>query len=106
MTNANRALVLAASAATIDRMLSNVRISARFLILQSVVRCQSEILPIGDWGDPPGFHEADRVAHGRDLSQRLIHPDLDYRGYRHSLDRMPQQNAFVESFMGRCVMSA
>ena len=67
---ANRALVLAASAATIDRMLSDVRIAARGgrrrrAGFSSAVRREVPVRTFDDWGDPPpGFCEADLVAHG------------------------------------------
>ena len=70
LTNANRALVLAASAATIDRMLSAVRIAARGgrrrrAGFSSAVRREVPVRTFNDWGDPPpGFCEADLVAHG------------------------------------------
>ena len=70
LTNANRALVLAASAATIDRMLSAVRIVARGgrrrrAGFSSAVRREVPVRTFNDWGDPPpGFCEADLVAHG------------------------------------------
>ncbi|MBZ0208924.1 MAG: transposase family protein [Hyphomicrobium sp.] len=67
---ADRALVLTASAAMIDRMLRDVRIAARGgrrrrAGFSSAVRREVPIRTFNDWGDPPpGFCEADLVAHG------------------------------------------
>ena len=67
---ADRALVLDVSAATIDRMLSDVRIAARGgrrrrAGFSSAVRREVPVRTFDDWGDPPpGFCEADLVAHG------------------------------------------
>ena len=66
----DRALVLGISPATIDRMLSEVRIAAsggrrRRAGLSSAVRREVPVRTFNDWGDPPpGFCEGDLVAHG------------------------------------------
>jgi hypothetical protein len=58
------------SAATIDRLLSGVRIAAsggrrRRAGFSSAVRRQIPVRTFNDWADPPpGFCEADLVAHG------------------------------------------
>jgi Integrase core domain len=65
-----RALVLRASAATIDRLLSAVKIVAaggrrRRAGFSSAVRRQVPVRTFNDWGTPPpGYCEADLVAHG------------------------------------------
>jgi hypothetical protein len=66
----DRTLVLTISAATIDRMLSNVRSTARGgrrrrAGFSSAVRREVPIRTSDGWGDPPpGFCEVDLVAHG------------------------------------------
>src|SRR5690606_22737947 len=66
----DRARVLAISPATIDRMLSEVRIAAsggrrRRAGFSSAVRRQVPVRTFNDWGDPPpGFCEGDLVAEG------------------------------------------
>jgi hypothetical protein len=70
LSDIDRALVLAISPATIDRMLSEVRIAAsggrrRRAGFSSAVRRQVPVRTFNDWGDPPpGFCEGDLVAHG------------------------------------------
>jgi hypothetical protein len=70
LSEADRALVLAVSAATIDRMLRDVRIAARGgrrrrAGFSSAVRREVPVRTFDDWSDPPaGFREADLVAHG------------------------------------------
>ena len=70
LSEADRALVLAVSAATLDRMLSDVRIAARGgrrrrAGFSSAVRREVPVRTFEDWRDPPpGFCEADLVAHG------------------------------------------
>jgi hypothetical protein len=65
-----RALVLRASAATIDRLLSEVKVAAaggrrRRAGFSSAVRRQVPVRTFNDWGKPPpGYCEADLVAHG------------------------------------------
>jgi hypothetical protein len=67
---ADRGRMLAVSAATIDRMLSEVRIAARGgrrrrAGFSSAVRREVPVRTFDDWRDPPpGFCEADLVAHG------------------------------------------
>ena len=66
----DRALVLAASAATIDRLLSEVKIAAaggkrRRAGFSSAIRREVPVRTFNDWHDPPpGFCEIDLVAHG------------------------------------------
>jgi hypothetical protein len=65
-----RALVLRASAATIDRLLSDVKIATaggrrRRAGFSSAVRRQVPVRTFNDWGSPPpGYCEVDLVAHG------------------------------------------
>jgi hypothetical protein len=65
-----RALVLSASAATIDRMLVDVKVAAaggrrRRVGFYSAIRREVPIRTFNDWSDPPpGFCEIDLVAHG------------------------------------------
>ena len=65
-----RASILKVSAATIDRLLSDVRIAAaggrrRRAGFSSAVRQQVPVRTFNDWGSPrPGYCEADLVAHG------------------------------------------
>jgi hypothetical protein len=65
-----RALVLSVSAATIDRMLVDVRRAAaggrrRRVGFYSAIRREVPIRTFNDWNDPPpGFCEIDLVAHG------------------------------------------
>ncbi|MBV9561683.1 MAG: transposase family protein, partial [Bradyrhizobium sp.] len=65
-----RSLVLKVSAATIDRLLSDVKIAAaggrrRQAGFSSAVRRQVPVRTFNDWGSPPpGYCEADLVAHG------------------------------------------
>src|ERR1700704_1973948 len=67
---AGRALVLAVSAATIDRLLVETKIAAaggkrRRVGFYSAVRREVPIRTFNDWHDPPpGFCEVDMVAHG------------------------------------------
>jgi hypothetical protein len=64
-----RGLVLGISAATIDRLLAEVRLVAaggrrRAAGFSSAVRRSVPVRTFGDWGDPtPGYVEADFVAH-------------------------------------------
>jgi hypothetical protein len=65
-----RALVLSVSAATIDRMLVDVKVAAaggrrRRVGFYSAIRREVPIRTFNDWFDPPpGFCEIDMVAHG------------------------------------------
>ena len=67
---ANRARVLAVSAATIDRLLVETKIAAaggkrRRVGFYSAIRREVPIRTFNDWHDPPpGFCEVDMVAHG------------------------------------------
>jgi hypothetical protein len=70
LSKTDRALVLAASAATIDRLLSEAKIAAaggkrRRPGFSSAVRREVPVSTFNDWHDPPpGFCEIDLVAHG------------------------------------------
>jgi len=65
-----RALVLSVSAATIDRMLVDVKVAAaggrrRRIGFYSAIRREVPIRTFNDWSDPPpGFCEIDMLAHG------------------------------------------
>jgi hypothetical protein len=65
-----RALLLSMSAATIDRMLADVKIAAaggrrRRVGFYSAIRREVPIRTFNDWRTPPpGFCEIDMVAHG------------------------------------------
>src|SRR5258708_7090853 len=67
---ADRVLVLAISAATIDRLLADTKIAAaggkrRRVGFYSAIRREVPIRTFNDWHDPPpGFCEIDMVAHG------------------------------------------
>jgi hypothetical protein len=69
-TREERAQLLAVSAATIDRMLMDVKVVAaggrrRRVGFYSAIRREVPIRTFNDWGDPPpGFCEIDMVAHG------------------------------------------
>lgn len=66
----DRALILSVSAATIDRMLVDVKVAAaggrrRRVGFYSAIRREVPIRTFNDWNDPPpGFCEIDMVAHG------------------------------------------
>jgi hypothetical protein len=70
LNRGDRGLVLAVSAATIDRLLSDVKITAsggkrRRVGFYSAIRREVPIRTFNDWNDPPpGFCEVDMVAHG------------------------------------------
>jgi hypothetical protein len=65
-----RAMVLSVSAATIDRLLGDVKVAAaggrrRRVGFYSAIRREVPIRTFNDWEDPPpGFCEIDMVAHG------------------------------------------
>lgn len=69
-TSEERGLLLSVSAATIDRMLVDVKIAAgggrrRRVGFYSAIRREVPIRTFNDWGNPPpGFCEIDMVAHG------------------------------------------
>jgi hypothetical protein len=69
-TSEERGLLLSVSAATIDRMLVDVKIAAaggrrRRVGFYSAIRREVPIRTFNDWGSPPpGFCEIDMVAHG------------------------------------------
>lgn len=69
-TSEERGLLLSVSAATIDRMLVDVKIAAaggrrRRVGFYSAIRREAPIRTFNDWGNPPpGFCEIDMVAHG------------------------------------------
>jgi len=70
LDESKRALVLSVSAATIDRMLVDVKTAAaggrrRRVGFYSAIRREVPIRTFNDWNDPPaGFCEIDLVAHG------------------------------------------
>ncbi len=70
LDKADRTLVLDVSAATIDRLLVDIKIAAaggkrRRVGFYSAVRREVPIRTFNDWNDPvPGFCEVDMVAHG------------------------------------------
>src|SRR6516165_6689854 len=70
LDNTERDRVLAVSAATIDRMLGDVKIAAsggkrRRAGFHSAIRREVPIRTFNDWNNPPpGFCEVDMVAHG------------------------------------------
>jgi len=70
LDKSEHALVLSVSAATIDRMLVDVKIAAaggrrRRVGFYSAIRREVPIRTFNDWNDPPpGFCEIDLVAHG------------------------------------------
>ena len=69
-TSEGRGLLMSVSAATIDRMLGGVKITAaggrrRRVGFYSAIRREVPIRTFNDWGQPPpGFCEIDMVAHG------------------------------------------
>lgn len=69
-THEERADLLSVSAATIDRLLLEVKVAAaggrrRRVGFYSAIRREVPIRTFNDWGDPPpGFCEIDMVAHG------------------------------------------
>jgi hypothetical protein len=69
-TSEERRLLLSVSAATIDRMLVDVKVAAaggrrRRVGFYSAIRREVPIRTFNDWGSPPpGFCEIDMVAHG------------------------------------------
>lgn len=69
-TSEERRLLLTVSAATIDRMLVDVKVAAaggrrRRVGFYSAIRREVPIRTFNDWGSPPpGFCEIDMVAHG------------------------------------------
>jgi Integrase core domain len=70
LTRKQHTLILSVSAATIDRMLVEVKIAAagkrrRRVGFYSAIRREVPIRTFNDWSDPPpGFCEVDMVAHG------------------------------------------
>jgi hypothetical protein len=70
LSEGERAQLLAVSAATIDRMLGDVKVAAaggrrRRAGFYSAIRREVPIRTFNDWNDPvPGFCEVDMVAHG------------------------------------------
>jgi hypothetical protein len=87
---ADRSPVLGVSAATIDRLLIDTKITAagdkrRRAGFYSAVRREVPIRTFNDWNDPaPG----DMVAHGGKVGGRLVHPDADDGRCGDRLDRM------------------
>ena len=74
-----RRLLLAASSATIDRLLAPIREEAgrrkRRSAASSAIRKQVPVRTFGDWGDPiPGYFEGDLVAHcGGSMAGSFVH---------------------------------
>ncbi len=74
-----RRLLLAVSAATIDRLLAPIREEAgrrkRRTGATSAIRRKVPVRTFGDWGDPsPGFFEGDLVAHcGGSMAGSFVH---------------------------------
>jgi len=70
LSSAEHSLVLAISAATIDRLLVDTKVAAsggrrRRVGFYSAIRREVPIRTFNDWNDPPpGFCEVDMVAHG------------------------------------------
>ena len=70
LSKSNRALVHSVSAATIDRLLGDVKVAAaggrrRRTGFHSAIRREVPVHTFNDWNDPlPGFCEVDMVAHG------------------------------------------
>ncbi|WP_246505995.1 hypothetical protein [Mesorhizobium silamurunense] len=86
--------LLTISAATMDRLLSEVRAVARGgqrrrAGLSSAVRRSVPVRTFGDWNDPaPGYVEVDFVAHHRHLFVRQLCANDGLDRYRHRLDRV------------------
>ncbi|WP_027527858.1 hypothetical protein [Bradyrhizobium sp. Ec3.3] len=89
-----RLLVLKVSAATIDRLLTDVKIAAaggrrRRAGFSSAVRRQVPVRTFNDWGSsPPGYCEVDLVAHGGMSVVRRVHSDANNGGCRNGVDRI------------------
>jgi hypothetical protein len=88
-----RAALLSVSLATIDRLLSEIRIAAaqgrrRRAGFSSAVRRSVPVRTFADWGDPPpGFVEVDFVAHSGTSTAGAFADDGPHR-HRHRLDRV------------------
>jgi hypothetical protein len=102
---ADRAKVLAVSAATIDRMLSATRVAAaggkrRRAGYSSAIRREVPIRTFNDWkAPPPGFCEVDMVAHGGtsvagSFIQTLTMVDIA-TGWTECLPRVTREGALV-----------
>ncbi|MGE0852088.1 MAG: hypothetical protein AB7O44_21115 [Hyphomicrobiaceae bacterium] len=78
-----RVLILSVGAATIDRMLADVKSAAsggrrRDVGFYSAIWREVRIRTFNDWKDPPpSFREIDLVAHRWHLSRRVLHSDPD-----------------------------
>jgi hypothetical protein len=92
---ADRALMLAISAATIDRLLADTKIAAaggkrRRVGFHSAIRREVPIRTFNDWADPPpGFCEMDLVAHGGTSVAGSFIQIADDGGCRDGLDGVP-----------------
>ena len=106
-----RAQVLSVSAATIDRVLVDVRIAAaggrrRRIGFYSAIRREVPIRTFNDWGDPPpGFCEIDMVAHGGtsvagSFIQTLTLTDIA-TGWTECLPLVARDGSLVVEAMGR-----
>jgi len=95
LDKSEHALVLSVSAATIDRMLVDVKIAAaggrrRRVGFYSAIRREVPIRTFNDWNDPPTGVLRDRPGSARRHEcGGLFHPDADDGGRRNGLDRMP-----------------
>ena len=111
LTKADRALVLAVSAATIDRLLGEAKVVAaggrrRRVGFYSAIRREVPIRTFNDWKEPPpGFCEIDMVAHGGtsvagSFIQTLTMVDVA-TGWTECLPLLVREGAFVVQAMER-----
>ena len=91
---ASMAQLLAVSAATIDRMLGDVKVAAaggrrRRAGFYSAIRREVPVRTFNDWKDPaPGFCEVDMVAHGGTSVAGSFIQNSDDGGRCHRMDRV------------------
>lgn len=106
-----RTLVLSVSAATIDRILVDVKVAAaggrrRRVGFYSAIRREVPIRTFNDWNDPPpGFCEIDMVAHGGtsvagSFIQTLTMTDIA-TGWTECLPLVAREGSLVVEAMGR-----
>jgi hypothetical protein len=106
-----RALILSVSAATIDRMLMDVKIAAaggrrRRVGFYSAIRREVPIRTFNEWSDPPpGYCEIDMVAHGGtsvagSFIQTLTMVDIA-TGWTECLPLVARDGSFVVEAMTR-----
>ena len=99
------------SAATIDRMLSEIRVTAmggrrRRAGLSSAIRRSVPVRTFADWGDPaPGYVEVDLVAHGGSSTsgsfvQTLVLTDVA-TGWTECLPLVLRESGLVIEALGR-----